>query len=102
MKTARMTILLTPEQKSAIRAQAASLGISTGEMVRRAVENFGRAANEPHKSESEEVLNALADELFIAAKGAREALEAAEREVQLTLAQLKEKHGRLEVQDVGV
>ena len=84
MKSARMTILLTPEQKAAIHARARTLGISTGEMVRRAVESYGKAAKQP-PSESEAVLNALADELFAAAKQAKSALAAASRDVQTTV-----------------
>ena len=87
MKSARMTILLTPAQKAAIQARAQTLGVSTGEMVRRAVESYGTAAKEP-PSESEAVLNALADELFAAAKEAKSALAAASRDVQTTVKQL--------------
>lgn len=92
MKTARMTILMTPEQKAAINARAESLGVSSGEMVRRAVESYGAAANEP-QSEAEAVLNALADELFAAAKEAKAALAAANREVQVTVRQLAKHRG---------
>lgn len=98
MKTARMTILLTPEQKATIHARAESLGVSTGEMVRRAVESYGRAASES-PSESEAVLNALADELFVAAKEARSALAAATRDVQATVKQLAKQR---EAANVGV
>jgi len=87
MKSARMTILLTPEQKAAIHVRARTLGVSTGEMVRRAVESYGTAAKAP-RSESEAVLNALADELFTAAKEAKSALAAASRDVQTTVKQL--------------
>ena len=87
MKSARMTILLTPAQKAAIRARAQALGVSTGEMVRRAVESYRTAAKET-PSGSEAVLNALADELFAAAKEAKSALAAASRDVQTTVKQL--------------
>jgi len=87
MKTARMTILVTPEAKTAIHARAEHLGVSTGELVRRAVEEYGSAAND-FPSESEEMLNALADELFTAAKEAKLALAAANHDVQQTIKQL--------------
>ena len=89
MKTARMTILLTPEQKAAIQARAESLGLSTGELLRRAVETYGTNPTDD-AAESEAVLNALADELFAAAKAARAALAAANRDVQATVKQLSQ------------
>lgn len=88
MKTARMTILLTPEQKVAIQARAERLGLSTGELLRRAVETYDTSAASEDAAESEAVLNALADELFAAAKAARAALAVANREVQATVKQL--------------
>lgn len=98
MKTARMTILVTPKQKAAIHARAERLGVSTGEMVRRAVDSYGSAANEP-LPESEAVLNALADELFAAANDAKSALAAATRDVQITVRQLAKSR---EVANVGI
>lgn len=98
MKTERMTILVTAEQKAAINARAQSLGVSAGEMVRRAVETYGAGPSEA-TSESEAVLNALADELFAAAKEARAALAAANRSVHAAVKQLSKSrevaHGRL-------
>lgn len=85
MKTARMTILLTPDQKAAIHARAERLGISTGEMVRRAVDSYGQVAANDAKSESEVVLDALADELLAAAEEAKAALAAANRDVMETV-----------------
>jgi hypothetical protein len=78
-----MTILVTPEQKAAITARAQRLGLSAGEMLRRAVESYDAS-----KSENESVLNAIADELFAAAKAARSALADANREMQATLKHL--------------
>lgn len=40
MQTARVTILMTPERKAAIERDAAELGVSSGEFVRLAVDNF--------------------------------------------------------------
>ena len=94
MKSERMTILVTPEQKAAITARAESLGLSAGEMLRRAVETY---QGEP-KQEGEALLNALADELFAAAKSARAALSSANKEVRATLKQLQKRrlsHGRI-------
>lgn len=85
MKTERMTILLTPKQKAAILARAQRLGLSAGEVMRRAVEAYQPSAS---RGEDEAVLNALADELLVAAKEARKALNAATEEIQVTLRQL--------------
>ena len=85
MKTERMTILVTPKEKAAILARAQGLGLSAGEMVRRAVESYKAA------EEDEIVLNALADELYTAAKEARKALGKATRELRSTLDQFARK-----------
>jgi hypothetical protein len=86
MKTERMTVLVTPEQKAAILARAQSLGLSAGEVVRRAVESYDPLAR--GVEEDEAVLSMLADELLAAAKSARAALNDANNEVQSTLKQL--------------
>ena len=83
MKTERMTVLVTREQKSAILAHASSLGLSAGEMMRRAVETYKPADRSTVEDES--VLDALADELFAAAKSARAALVDANKEIQATV-----------------
>jgi hypothetical protein len=88
MKTERMTILVTPEQKAAILARAERLGVSAGEMVRRAVESYDPAAG---SDEDQAVLDALADELFAAAEAARTALREADEELQSTLKQLAQR-----------
>lgn len=85
MKTERMTVLLTRDQKAAILTRAQSLGLSTGEMVRRAVESY-----EPGKAD-EAALDALGTALQSAAKDARKALASARRELDVTLDQLARK-----------
>jgi hypothetical protein len=40
MQTARVTILMTPDRKSAIERDAAQMGVSSGEFIRLAVDNF--------------------------------------------------------------
>ena len=83
MKTERMTILVTPKQKAAINTQAHNLGVSAGEMVRRAVETYHPSKN--GVAGEEDILNKLADELFAAAKTARAALNAANKEVKIMI-----------------
>jgi hypothetical protein len=42
MRTARVTVLMRPEEKAEMEANAARLGISSGEYVRLAVDNFDK------------------------------------------------------------
>jgi Zn-dependent peptidase ImmA (M78 family) len=85
MKTERMTILISRQQKSAILSMAHKLGLSAGELVRQAVASY--PTNKDH-SEHEAELNALADELLGAAQGTRRAIDEATAELQITLQQL--------------
>ncbi len=78
MKTERLVVLVTPEQKQAIMARAKSLNLSASEIMRRSVEGF-------RPSEEEAVLAALADELERSARATRKALAAARNEVRQTL-----------------
>ena len=78
MKTERLVILVTPEQKQAIMARAKSLNLSASEIMRRSVEGF-------RPSDEEAVLAALADELERSARATRKALTAARNEVRQTL-----------------
>lgn len=86
VKTERLTVLISPEEKAALVARAKGLGLSAGEMIRRAALEY-RPAQEA--AESELVLNALADELITAAKEARQALNSAEKELRSTLKRLR-------------
>ena len=56
MRTARVTVLMTPEKKAAVEASAASLGVSAGEYIRLAVDNYDH-------SDEEEELKALVEQL---------------------------------------
>ena len=42
MRTARVTVLMKPEEKAEMEANAARLGISSGEYIRLAVDNFDK------------------------------------------------------------
>lgn len=46
MKTARTTVLMTPEEKAAIEMRAASRGVSSSEYIRLAVDNFEKVSDE--------------------------------------------------------
>ena len=71
MKTARMTILVTPEQKASINKRAKQLKLSAGEVIRRAVDGYSSTL------EDEAALSALAYELEHSVKQARGALREA-------------------------
>jgi hypothetical protein len=81
MKSERLTILVTADQKRAIAAKAKRLNLSAGEVVRRAVESY-------RSDDEERVLDALADELARSAKEARKAIKEALDELRRTRAQL--------------
>lgn len=82
MKTERMTILLTPQQKEVIHAKAKKLNLSAGEVVRRAVEGYQAGGDEA-------LLMALAEELERSVKEARIALKSALIETRATLDHLE-------------
>ena len=70
MKSARMTFLMSAEDKAAIAARAAALGITASELVRRAVEHF-----EPNQDEA--ALSLLAGELAKAVDRTEEKVDSA-------------------------
>jgi hypothetical protein len=58
MRNARVTVLMRPDEKAALEKKAADRGVSSGEYLRLAVDNFEKLSDE---QESE--LAALAEEL---------------------------------------
>ena len=46
MRTERVTVLMKPEEKAAIEAKAAERGVSSGEYIRLAVDNFEKISAE--------------------------------------------------------
>ena len=86
MKTERLVILVTPEEKQRISARAKDLNLSTSEIVRRAVETF-----RPNERQEEEILDRIAGELETSTKQARQALSAAQKAVDETLAHFARK-----------
>jgi len=61
MRNARVTVLMKPEEKAALEKKAADRGVSSGEYLRLAVDNFDKLSDE-----QEAELAALADELKVA------------------------------------
>jgi uncharacterized coiled-coil protein SlyX len=70
MRTARMTVLMTDAEKAEIEADAARLGVSSGEYVRLAVDNF-----EMPTAAEEAELAALVAEVNIAIPKMRASLD---------------------------
>ena len=81
MKTERLVILVTPEQKRSLAHRAKALDLSVAELVRRSAEGLRPGVDE-------QTLSALADELQRAVKESRAALRLALAEAETTLAQL--------------
>jgi hypothetical protein len=61
MRTARTTVLMTPEEKAALEKRAARLGVSSGEYIRLAVDNYEKIS-----PEEEAELAALVEEANVA------------------------------------
>lgn len=83
MRTQRVTVLMRPEEKTGIEAEAAGLGISSGEYIRLAVDNFRR--DQP----PEEELATLSRELI-------ESLPAMDASLDRSIATLDRIHARVD------
>jgi len=70
MRTARVTVLMKPEEKAALEAKAARRGVSSGEYLRLAVDNFDKISDEQQAE-----LEGLAKELKAAMPKMKAALE---------------------------
>ena len=70
MRSARTTVLMTPEEKAALEKRAANRGVSSGEYIRLAVDNFEKVSDA-----QEAELAAIAAELNAAVPKIKAALE---------------------------
>lgn len=70
MKTDRLTLLVTPDEKAEIGARADAMGISTSELVRRAVRSYDPELDT-------DAVQTLADELALVVKGTEKKVDAA-------------------------
>lgn len=77
MRNARVTVLMKPEEKAEIESNAARLGISSGEYIRLAVDNFEK----PTASEEAE-LAALLAEVNAAVPRMKAALDGASKTIR--------------------
>lgn len=83
LATERVTVLMTPGEKSALEAKAKGAGVSVGEFVRRSVDAF-----DPDAAAEVEQLAALAAELQRSNREAAAALDRALASVAATRKQL--------------
>jgi hypothetical protein len=70
MRTARTTVLMTPEEKAALEKRAMSLGVSSGEYIRLAVDNYEKVS-----PDQEAELAALVTEVNAAIPKIRDSLD---------------------------
>src|SRR5262245_21406619 len=70
MRSARTTVLMTPAEKAALEKRAANLGVSSGEYIRLAVDNYEKVSEE-----EEAELAALVAEVNAAVPKIKAALE---------------------------
>jgi len=70
MRTARVTVLMKPEEKAALEEKAARRGVSSGEYLRLAVDNFEKISDD-----QEAELQELARELKAALPKMKASLE---------------------------
>ena len=80
MRSARVTVLMSPDEKAEMEANAARLGVSSGEYVRLAVDNFDR----PTAAEEAE-LAALVEEVNRAIPKMRASLDRMSKTLRKTL-----------------
>lgn len=82
MRSQRVTILLTPQEKAAVTAKAARLKVTTSELLRLAFDAFDEV-------DERALLDALADELEQSVARARTSLRDARAELSATLHELR-------------
>lgn len=88
MQTARVTVLMTPERKVRLDSVAAGIGVSTGEYIRLAVDNFGDATEDAQLAVLVGELNAALPKMAASLDRSIEALEASHRHVDGVLREL--------------
>lgn len=78
MQTARVTVLMTPDRKASLEASAQALGVSSGEYIRLAVDNY-----RPGEAEEAEVA-ALVEEVNRLLPKMRESLDRSSAHLERT------------------
>jgi hypothetical protein len=87
MHTARLTVLMPPERKAKIERDAAEMGISSGEYVRLAVDNFDKrtAAEEAELSSLVDEVNKVIPKMAASLDGMSRTLQETHEEIDRTL-----------------
>ena len=88
MQTARVTVLMTPEKKAAIEADASRLGVSSGEYIRLAVDNYHTPEEEAELALLVGQVNAALPLMTASLDRSVDALEQAHRQVDDILRQM--------------
>jgi predicted ATPase len=83
MRSQRVTILLTPQEKAAVTAKAAKLKVTTSELLRLAFDAFDEA-------EDRALLDGIADQLELSVSRARTSLSEARSELSATLREARQ------------
>jgi hypothetical protein len=87
MRSARVTFLTTPDGKAELEAKAATLGVSSSEFVRLAVDNFDKpgAAEEAELAVLVDEVNKAIPKMAASLDGMSRTLRKAHQEVDRTL-----------------
>lgn len=86
MQTARVTVLMTPDRKASLEASAQALGVSSGEYIRLAVDNYRPdAAEEAELAALVEEVNALLPKMRDSLERSSQRLEETNRRVDTLL-----------------
>lgn len=87
MRNARVTVLMSPDEKAEMESNAARLGISSGEYVRLAVDNFDKltAAEEAELSALVEEVNKAIPKMAASINSMSRTLRVAHEEVDRSL-----------------
>ena len=87
MRNARVTVLMSPDEKAEMESNAARLGISSGEYVRLAVDNFDKltAAEEAELSALVEEVNKAIPKMAASINSMSRTLREAHEEVDRSL-----------------
>ena len=90
MRTARLTVLLPPDRKVEIEQKAATMGISTGELVRRAVDDYNQLTPEQEAELAMlvEQANSAIPAMAVSLDRMIETVRSTREHIQLTLASL--------------
>ena len=76
MQTARVTVLMSPDKKASIEDRATKLGVSSGEYIRLAVDNFSEPGEEEQLALLVEELNAAVPRMIASLERSTATLEA--------------------------